>query len=60
MTFKTVEWVRRVRDERYKRTKDMSFEDRVRLYHEKAAALRRKTEQVRKKVAASSEFTAEK
>lgn len=37
MAFKAVEMVRRIRDENYEKTKDLSVEEQLQLTHEKAA-----------------------
>ena len=47
MAFKTVEWVRQVRDGNYEQTRDMSFDERLAFYERKSASLRRKLERIR-------------
>lgn len=38
MAIKTVEWIRKIRDENYEKTKDMSFEQRKAYIESKAGA----------------------
>jgi len=50
MTFKTVEWVRRVRDVHHEQTRGMSFEQRVAFYRSKSEALARRLTPLRRKL----------
>lgn len=52
MAFKTVEWVRRVRDAQYEQTRDMSFDERLAFYQSKSQALHRRIARMRRKTLA--------
>lgn len=47
MAIKTVEWIRRVRDENHEKTKDMSFEQRKAYIETKADAVRERVRRTR-------------
>lgn len=47
MGIKAVEMVRKIRDENYKRTRELSREDRLRVIHEEAAVYLGKKEKLK-------------
>jgi len=48
MAIKTVKWIRKIRDENYEKTKDMSFEQRKAYIETKAGAVRERILRTRK------------
>ena len=49
MTFKTVQWVRSVRDKHYEETKEMSSEQRAAYHKQKSESLRLKLKRLKHK-----------
>ena len=47
MKFKTVDWVRRVRDRNHQETKDMTFDERAEFYRKKTKAARERIKQLK-------------
>lgn len=47
MKFKTVDWVRRVRDRNHQETKDMTFDERAKFYRKKSKAARERIKQLK-------------